>query len=183
MKVYEERLKSNVQRFLDETLEGVAEICSERFGCKLTCELDHLENGSPIEDIFYIAFSYKCFEFEYEINPSPDYCNRSKGIFYPDGIYVYPQHKVGKYRVDFLINHQHRDESQQIIVELDGHEFHDKNKKQRAYEKARDRYLAQQGYKIFHYTGSEVYSDPYGVAEEVLKEITKYKPTGFGGFE
>lgn len=65
------------------------------------------------------------------------------------------------------------DEKRNLIVELDGHEFHDKNKNQRAYEKSRDRYLVRQGYKIFHYTGSELVADPKKVASEVMREVTK----------
>ena len=31
----------------------------------------------------------------------------------------------------------------------------------------------QQGYKVFHYTGSEIVANPFGIAHEVIREITK----------
>jgi len=53
-------------------------------------------------------------------------------------------------------------------VECDGHEFHDKDKKQRSYEKARDRYLQKEGYAVLHFTGSDIVSSPVFAATEVV---------------
>ena len=61
-----------------------------------------------------------------------------------------------------------------LVVELDGHAFHDKDKRQRSYEKARDRYLVQQGLRVLHFTGSDVVADPHKVAYEVLEMLGVY---------
>lgn len=177
-------IESNVLKFLEETSDDFGNMSACRFYDNVKADLYESGISSPIEDIFYIAINYKCHEREYLINPYPDYDKKTGNSTYPDGIYVYPQHKVGKYKVDFLVNYQDGERITQIIVELDGHEFHDKNKKQRAYEKERDRYFVKQGYKLFHYTGSEVVSNPFMVAEEVLNELTKRTGTeSFIGFD
>ncbi len=84
------------------------------------------------------------------------------------GLHISTQAKVGKYKVDFLISSSDGPQPNQIVVELDGHDFHDKDKYQRAYEKARDRFLIKKGLRVFHYTGSEIFSDPFAAAHEVL---------------
>jgi very-short-patch-repair endonuclease len=90
------------------------------------------------------------------------------------GIYIHPQDQVEKYRVDFVI-YQHGIGPDEIfgpvIVELDGHDFHDKDKHQRSYEKARDRFLVKKGYRVLHFTGSDVVADPFKVAYEALEMV------------
>lgn len=178
------KLASNVIKFLDETAESYGRMCEARFSDNIGNELLETGINSPIEDIFYIALNYKCHDMDYLINPYPDYNKSTNSAIYPDGIYTYPQRKIGKYIVDFLISYQSGEKLNEIIVELDGHGFHDRDKKQRAYEKARDRYLVQQGYKVFHYTGSEIVANPFGIAHEVIREITKRTDKDFaaGGF-
>ncbi len=87
-----------------------------------------------------------------------------------------------KYRVDFLVSrtwsYREKGLHDSVIVELDGHEFHDKDKRQRSYEKARDRYLTRQGYKVLHYTGSDLVRDPFRVAHEVMDTIECFGPVG-----
>ena len=43
-----------------------------------------------------------------------------------------------------------------IVVELDGHDFHEKTKEQAQKDKDRDRSLTRAGYKIMRFTGSEI---------------------------
>ena len=46
-----------------------------------------------------------------------------------------------------------------IVVEVDGHDFHERTKEQAKRDKERDRYFTKVGYKIYRYTGSEVYQN------------------------
>lgn len=113
-----------------------------------------------------------------------------------DGSWIYStgfiqQAEIGKYRADFLLYYNALDvvthdfakkidrayedykyTDHRIIVELDGHEFHEKDEKQRRYEKARDRYFQRLGLKVFHYTGSEIVKDPMKAALESLASVT-----------
>lgn len=168
-----EKIEKNVMDFLNHTSEEYGCMCADRFFDLMINDIYQKNINSPIEAIFYIALNFESQKDEMVINQFPDFDTKTKEFKYRDGIYVYPQTKIGKYVVDFLICYQICDEKRNLIVELDGHAFHDKNKTQRAYEKSRDRYLVGQGYKIFHYTGSELIADPNKVASEVIREVTK----------
>lgn len=97
---------------------------------------------------------------------------RVKNIFnesYGRGVEMYfdCQRQIGKYRVDFFVWTSFSKDK--IIIECDGHDFHEKTKEQAKYDKERDRWLTSQGYKILKYTGSEIYNDFYGVEDELKK--------------
>jgi very-short-patch-repair endonuclease len=73
-----------------------------------------------------------------------------------------------KYRVDFLICSIYQGKEFKIVVECDGHEFHEKTKQQAIRDKKRDRDLTKNNYTILHFTGSEIWKDPYLCAREAL---------------
>lgn len=93
--------------------------------------------------------------------------------------FVYPQQTIGDYRVDFVLfrirsDYDHDDRPiprrfSPVVVECDGHEFHEKTKRQAQRDKARDRYLQSHGYKVLRFTGSEIWTDPRKCALEVDK--------------
>lgn len=94
-----------------------------------------------------------------------------------EGIYlsIHTQKRIGRYCVDFLITatenhalHQPR-LSSTVIVECDGHEFHEKTKDQARKDKQRDRFLQSQGFPVLRFTGSEIWSDCMAKADEVLE--------------
>jgi very-short-patch-repair endonuclease len=65
-------------------------------------------------------------------------------------LHLYPQHPVGKYRLDFAIP------DKRVAIELDGHEYH-KTKYQRTNDAKRDRWLYGQGWHVLRFTGTEIY--------------------------
>lgn len=67
-------------------------------------------------------------------------------------LHIYPQYKVGKYRLDFAIPEK------MIAIELDGHEYH-KTKYQRTHDAQRDRWLYGQGWHVLRFTGTEIYKN------------------------
>jgi very-short-patch-repair endonuclease len=84
------------------------------------------------------------------------------------GLYIYPQIIIGDYRVDFYLSLVEHDKHHALIVECDGHDFHEKTKEQARRDKARDRYLVGQGYRLIRFTGAEIFADPIGTAYESL---------------
>ena len=123
----------------------------------------HLLDGidSPIEQLFFMAL-LGIVECSPPLN---------------DKVFILSQFKIGTYIVDFLVFYRDTGhEGPRIVVECDGHEFHDKNEKQRRYEKKRDRYLTSAGYKVLHYTGKEITDDPMSAAKEVLMAATSGTP-------
>lgn len=72
---------------------------------------------------------------------------------------IHPQHKVGPYRVDFLISFDDKT-MPNFIIEVDGHNFHEKTREQVERDKKRDRYFEKIGYKVLRFSGREVYRNP-----------------------
>lgn len=87
-------------------------------------------------------------------------------------VYCDPQASIGPYRADFLFTVKFSEEKFiKIVVECDGHDFHEKTKEQAAHDKARDRYMTTSGISVLRYTGSEIFRNPAAVAIEVLQYI------------
>lgn len=55
-----------------------------------------------------------------------------------------------------------------LVVECDGHDFHERTKEQAAKDRSRDRKIALSGMEIFRFTGSELWRDPWGCVEQVI---------------
>lgn len=82
------------------------------------------------------------------------------------------QAEVGKYRADFLFSLKDEQGAwQRLVVEIDGHDFHERTKQQAAHDKARDRWMTSEKYHLMRFTGSEVYANPLLCAEEVAKRL------------
>jgi very-short-patch-repair endonuclease len=173
-------LAPNVERFLDDTTANIGKLLTTRWNEETYCDL--LETGceSPIEDLFYIASVALCKAAFVDVNPEP--FQHSNGLWdCYSGVFFSAQYKVDKYRIDFFIK-QHgigpQDAFPPVLVELDGHEFHDKDKRQRSYEKARDRFLIRKGFRLLHYTGSDVVADPFKCAFEALETAGAFAGSG-----
>lgn len=81
---------------------------------------------------------------------------------------------INNYRTDFYIESNLTDcsaETFKLIVECDGHDFHEKTKEQVAKDKKRERDLINEGYTILRFSGSEIYKNPFTCAREVKKVI------------
>lgn len=98
-----------------------------------------------------------------------------------DWIAITPQFSVGKYRADFMVeawamiyepdlpsDKDYKRVSFRVLVECDGHDFHDRTKEQVARDKSRDRALTATGHPVMRFSGSEIYRDPIKCALEVL---------------
>src|SRR6202012_2567100 len=79
-------------------------------------------------------------------------------------IAVRPQQRVGRFRVDFSIAFRFFKDEIALVVECDGHDFHERTKEQVARDKARDRAMTLAGVKVLRFTGSEIYNDAYECA-------------------
>lgn len=55
-----------------------------------------------------------------------------------------------------------------LLIELDGHDFHERTKEQAVRDRRRDRWAQENRDPLLRFTGSEVTGDPRGVVSEVL---------------
>lgn len=171
----EERVKipDNVYKALGEIGELVGKAASEDFDIGLYHEIINQEIKSPIEQLFLIAIKAMCLGSDVPFNPDP-YYSESNNWQHGPGLHISMQKEIGKYRADFLVWQEKMAGKfglGPIVVELDGHDFHDRDKRQRSYEKARDRFFVKEGYRVMHYTGSDVVANPLKVAFEVMQML------------
>lgn len=97
-----------------------------------------------------------------------------------ENIIISPQHAIGEYRVDFLLTYLGYDFDakphpkplrRQLIVEVDGHDFHEKTKEQASRDKRRDRALQKAGFQVFRYSGADVWRDVMRHADEAIHAV------------
>jgi very-short-patch-repair endonuclease len=94
---------------------------------------------------------------------------------------IRPQHRVGQYRLDFRVrcarvDYRGRDHWRwmNIAVECDGHDFHERTKEQARRDRARDRFLTAEGYRVLRFTGSEIVKDPWECARQVFELADRF---------
>lgn len=75
-----------------------------------------------------------------------------------------PQYEWGRYRSDFILEGF----GQRVIIECDGHEFHERTKGQAEHDRAKDREAQRAGYPILRFTGSEIFRDPKNCCIQIL---------------
>lgn len=94
---------------------------------------------------------------------------------FPIGIIkTHPQVIIGKYTVDFMVTYELNNGKEiGIVIECDGHDFHEKTKEQVKRDKERDRFMTKEGYMILRYSGSEIVDDPLRIVIDVQQIIYK----------
>lgn len=87
-----------------------------------------------------------------------------------DQVALCQQHLLGDYRADFFLTGYHENSPvRSVVVEVDGHEFHERTKEQARHDRSRDRAVQRRGHKVLRFTGSEVYADPFRCAQEAIE--------------
>lgn len=142
---------------------------------------------SPIESVLLKVMSCRMLQCVFGLKYRVD--GRTFGIVqYSDHFLIEPQAAVGTFRVDFLVEYhgtqiirpsgdwdddtapaQFVPVTNRLIVECDGHDFHERTKEQAKKDKSRDRALKMAGYEAFHFTGSEIWGDPLACSDSVLE--------------
>jgi very-short-patch-repair endonuclease len=61
-----------------------------------------------------------------------------------------------------------------VVIECDGHDFHERTKEQAARDRKRDRAVQSAGHIMLRYTGSEIYRDPLGCARSAIKGLADF---------
>jgi len=77
------------------------------------------------------------------------------------------------YVADFVVGPIPHDPAKEIVVECDGHDFHERTKAQAEKDRKRDRRIQARGYKVFRFTGSEIHRDAFQCAAEVWNELLR----------
>nr|WP_315249284.1 DUF559 domain-containing protein [uncultured Duganella sp.] len=157
----------NVLDMIDGAAGWVGKYEAEQFSCGAFAELSEtVHKQSPIEMLLQVAIQAVArvngFKFSEPIDVN----------VWSTGLVITPQAPIGKYRADFVVSyHRFQGEDSAVVVECDGTAFHERTEPERRREKARDRFMQKQGWKVFRYTGREIMDDPYTIAAEILSHL------------
>jgi hypothetical protein len=83
-------------------------------------------------------------------------------------------------RADFLVSvatergSSGRLEFRRLVIECDGHNFHERTKLQAERDRSRDRAAQLEGLEVFRFTGSELWRNPVECADQVLAWAEKF---------
>lgn len=123
--------------------------------------LDTSECKSPIEKIFYVAFSY-LIEVDYAGEESRHYS-------------LHPQFsiEVGSrtYIADFYVEFDNCNCDLKLTIECDGHDFHEKTKEQVSHDNERQLAIKSAGYDVIRFSGSQIVKNPLKCALDAIKYI------------
>lgn len=121
------------------------------------------QTDSPIEAAFLDAFCVAAIEAGFDV---------ARTSSQPFTIIIEPQRWIGHYRVDFLISYSYFGMTKRLVVECDGHDFHEKTKLQAWRDKKRDRQIP---HKIYRFTGAEIHACAELCASEILDKIVDFQ--------
>jgi hypothetical protein len=136
---------------------------------------------SPIE--FYLlaalqdeAYEHPEFEFIIEVDATDalSHVGRREVICVPQARWM----EQG-YIFDFVLfdmRTSSKENTKALVVECDGHDYHERSKEQAAYDRFRDRLAVFTGFSVFRFTGSEIYRDAHECARQIIAYILKGIP-------
>lgn len=134
-------------------------LIKERFYPTIMCS----EIKSPIEQVFITAFDlYVMLE-----NKEPVFLFSQMPIEIGTKKYIADFY----FEEDVYVNKFNTDKK--IIIECDGHQFHQKTKEQVKHDNEREYDLKMAGYEILRFSGSQIYNEPLKCAEDTYNYIMK----------
>lgn len=135
--------------------------------------MEYEECKSPIEIILNVAYDIKVFT------------NISLGI----SLFLTPQKHIDAnghhYIADFVFDTNDLDDYVnltpfKLVIECDGHDFHERTKEQVKMANERDFDLKMEGYEVLHFSGSQIFNEPFKCAQEIV-DFIKMKVKVVGG--
>ena len=70
--------------------------------------------------------------------------------------------------------------TKKMVVECDGHDFHDQSKEQARKDRGRDRMLQSLGSPVYRYTGSEIWADVFKCAYQAVRDLKRQADKEWG---
>lgn len=139
---------------------------------------------SPIEKQLMFALLIAAHATQHVVTIHHRFCSPESWGFFggcgPETLVISPQAQIGEHRVDFLIEREDYEPSRggmatlsKLVVECDGHDFHEKTKEQARKDKSRDRTLQSCGYPVFRFTGAEIFQDVFKCIADILSFLIK----------
>lgn len=125
---------------------------------------------SPIEGLLLVGLQIQtmghpdiAFSVAAEV---PDYQKLEAGQ-----VVCVPQVEIGPYRADFALFIGRKREV--VVIECDGHDYHERTKEQARRDRARDRWMTTSGFTVLRFTGSEIHNDTFAVCDEIVEYLER----------
>lgn len=130
------------------------------------CGLDYSKCKSPIEVIFNFTYDLILYSLgglfcTYMLEPQYK-VNYEDNTYYLDFAFIADDSPFNIKDTDF-----------RLAIECDGHEFHEKTKEQVARDNEREYALKMLGFDVLHFSGSQIYNEPFRCAAQTIKYIHK----------
>ena len=119
---------------------------------------------SPIEIMFAMAFdiiNYKYYRDVLMLNPQ-EVINANGKRYIADFVFD-TEGEFGEFHTS--------ENGLKLVIECDGHEYHKISKKQVKHDNERDLDLKMSGYEVLHFSGSQIYENPWKCAEDTINYI------------
>jgi len=129
---------------------------------------------SKIEQLFWFALVFSIRTGVHDIRDVVPLTDERRELlttepFFRRYLLIEPQSNFLSWRADFVIHAYSREQGwKSLIVECDGHNFHERTQGQAARDRSRDREAQLAGVEIFRFTGSELWRDPLGCVDQVI---------------
>lgn len=124
---------------------------------------------SPIEVMLCGAFAAAMPEFDAR---SPSAHQWEVGRWPGWHLALLAQPIIGQFRADFAIMSVFPEDTERspfaLIVEADGHDFHERTKEQARRDRSRDRFFAENDFHLLRFTGSEIAADAHACAHQAM---------------
>lgn len=110
-----------------------------------------------------------------------DFSWPGKSVIPTDNVTLFCQAVIGKYRADFLLGIWALGEHRAIVIECDGHDYHERTKAQACRDRKRDRWMTINDVVVLRFTGSEIHADSLDCAKQIGQQFDKtYNSMGSG---
>ena len=91
-----------------------------------------------------------------------------------EGVRIERQKEIGRYFADIYLEYKSsKDGLVKVVIECDGHDFHEKTKEQASKDKKRDRFMQTAGYKVLRCTGSDIVKDPSQIISDLYSIMVR----------
>lgn len=162
-----------------ESFLSMPKRCQEMF-------FDYMETYTSTKQEAYLPFLLMGFDFEFCKSPIEIIFSMAFSVLSIGGNFEYNfilleqesiQTEGGKYVVDFLFSTEENEDfytfehGLNLVIECDGHNFHNTTKRQVEYGNKRDHDLKLSGYDVLHFSGSQIYKEPWLCAKTVYDYI------------
>jgi very-short-patch-repair endonuclease len=149
-------------------MDKIIEAAAQRVADKVHM---YAQGDSPIEAILAAAMYAENYAGDHSFDRIALFDDFGRDVtLEPDSrvLNIEPQVTILNYTADFVAYAHTINGTKALVIECDGHDFHERTKEQAAHDRARDRAMQEAGYTVFRFTGSEIYRDPVKCARQVI---------------